>query len=53
MNIQMTSARQIIPIALVMVFTLLWFVFEVVHTRPMVNVAVTVFSDDWMPRPRL
>ena len=27
---------------LVMVFTLLWFVFEVVHTRPMVNVAVTV-----------
>ena len=29
-------------IALVMVFTLLWFVFEVVHTRPMVNVAVTV-----------
>lgn len=28
--------------ALVMVFTLLWFVFEVVHTRPMVNVAVTV-----------
>ncbi len=29
-------------IPLVMVFTLLWFVFEVVHTRPMVNVAVTV-----------
>ena len=29
-------------LALVMVFTLLWFVFEVVHTRPMVNVAVTV-----------
>ena len=28
--------------AIVMVFTLLWFVFEVVHTRPMVNVAVTV-----------
>ncbi len=28
--------------ALVMVFTLLWFVFEVVHTRPMVNVAVTI-----------
>ncbi len=28
--------------ALVMIFTLLWFVFEVVHTRPMVNVAVTV-----------
>ena len=27
---------------LVMVFTLLWFVFEIVHTRPMVNVAVTV-----------
>ena len=27
---------------LVMVFTLLWFVFDVVHTRPMVNVAVTV-----------
>ena len=27
---------------LVMVFTLLWFVFEVVHTRPMVNVAVTI-----------
>jgi phosphatidate cytidylyltransferase len=29
-------------LALVMVFSLLWFVFEVVHTRPMVNVAVTV-----------
>ena len=28
--------------AFVTVFTLLWFVFEVVHTRPMVNVAVTV-----------
>ncbi len=28
--------------ALVTIFTLLWFVFEVVHTRPMVNVAVTV-----------
>ncbi len=28
--------------AIVMVFTLLWFVFEVVHTRPTVNVAVTV-----------
>ena len=27
---------------LVMVFSLLWFVFEVVHTRPMVNVAVTI-----------
>ena len=26
--------------AIVTVFTLLWFVFEVVHTRPMVNVAV-------------
>lgn len=29
-------------LALVMVFTLLWFIFEVVHTRPMVNVAVTI-----------
>jgi phosphatidate cytidylyltransferase len=28
--------------ALVTIFTLLWFVFEVVHTRPMVNVAVTI-----------
>ncbi len=28
--------------AMVTVFTLLWFVFEVVHTRPMVNVAVTI-----------
>lgn len=28
--------------ALVTVFTLLWFVFEVVHARPMVNVAVTI-----------
>jgi phosphatidate cytidylyltransferase len=28
--------------ALVTIFTLLWFVFEVVHTRPMVNVAVTM-----------
>jgi hypothetical protein len=28
--------------AMVTIFTLLWFVFEVVHTRPMVNVAVTI-----------
>jgi len=28
--------------ALVMIFTLLWFVFEVVHTRPVVNVATTI-----------
>jgi phosphatidate cytidylyltransferase len=28
--------------ALVTIFTLLWFVFEVVHTRPMVNVSVTI-----------
>lgn len=28
--------------ALVMIFTLLWFVFEVVHTRPVVNVAATI-----------
>ncbi|MGZ4677404.1 MAG: phosphatidate cytidylyltransferase [Acidimicrobiia bacterium] len=28
--------------AIITIFTLLWFVFEVVHTRPMVNVAVTI-----------
>jgi phosphatidate cytidylyltransferase len=28
--------------ALVTIFTLLWFLFEVVHTRPMVNVAITI-----------
>ena len=30
--------------ALVMVFTLLWYLFEVVHARPVVNVAVTVMG---------
>ena len=30
--------------ALVVVFTLLWYLFEVVHARPMVNVAVTLLG---------